>query len=214
MDTAPTQFPVKVTVRLFASYREITGQKEIHLDLPAGTTLRALVSHVGQTHPRLRPFEDSMLVAVNQEFSDLAVKLQEGDEIALMPPVSGGMGTFVRLQADPIDTAELLASVRDVTAGGVVLFLGSVRSDPGVTSLEYEVYESMAVKKLIELRDLAVKKFGLTAMSIVHRRGNVGLGEDAVAIAASSPHRQEAFAAAQWVMDEVKRIVPIWKSGR
>lgn len=198
-------------MRLFATYREVTGRKEIDLELPAGTTLQGLLSHVGQTYPRLKGFEDSMLVAVNQEFVDLAVTLKDGDEIALMPPVSGGAGSFVRLQDDPIDTEEVLASVRDNAAGGLVLFLGSVRSDPGVTSLEYEVYESMAAKKLTELRDLAVEKFGLTAMSIVHRRGTMKLGEDAVAIAASSPHRQEAFAAAQWVMDEIKRIVPIWK---
>jgi len=202
---------MKVRVRLFATYREVTGQKDLELDLPDPSTLQDLLSHVGQTYPRLKQFEDSMLVAVNQEFAGLATRLKGGDEVALMPPVSGGADPFVRLQDDVIDTEAVLASVRDTAAGAVVLFLGSVRADPGVGALDYEAYDAMAVKKLTELRDAAAGKFHLTAMSIVHRRGRVPLGEDSVAVAASSPHRAEAFAAAAWVMDEVKRIVPIWK---
>jgi len=203
---------VQVRVLLFATYREVAGKKEMEVELPPGATLQDLLSQVGQTHPRLKAFEDSMLVAVNQEFVGLAATLKEGDEVALLPPVSGGSGPIVRLQVGPIDTEEVLATVRDTAAGAVVLFLGSVRADPGVGSLDYEAYDAMAVKKLTELRDAAVRKFSLTAMSLVHRRGRVPLGEDSVAVAASSPHRAEAFAAASWVMDEVKRIVPIWKS--
>jgi molybdopterin synthase catalytic subunit len=203
---------MKVRVLLFATYREVAGKKELEVELPPGATLQDLLSQVGQTHPRLKPFEDSMLVAVNQEFVDPGTRLKAGDEVALLPPVSGGAGMTVRLQDAPIDTEEVLATVRDTAAGAVVLFLGSVRADPGVESLEYEAYDAMAVKKLTELRDAAVRKFSLTAMSIVHRRGRVPLGEASVAVAASSPHRAGAFAAAAWAMDEVKRIVPIWKT--
>jgi len=205
---------VKVVVRLFATYREVAGEPELHVDLPGGATLADLLSRVFQAHPRLKGFEDTMLVAVNQDFADPATRLEAGDEIALMPPVSGGAGPTVRVQDGAIDVAEVLASVRSTAAGAVVLFLGAVRADPGVESLEYEVYEAMAVKKLMELRDAAVRKFALTAMTVVHRRGRVPLGEDSVVVAASAPHRREAFAAAEWVMDEVKRLVPIWKSER
>jgi len=111
-----------------------------------------------------------------------------------------------------IDVEAVLASVRRDEAGAVVLFLGSVRADPGVAALDYEVYVPMAEKVFSELVDRATSKFHLLGMSIVHRIGRVPVGGDSVAIACSAAHRREAFDACAWAMDEVKRIVPIWKS--
>lgn len=111
-----------------------------------------------------------------------------------------------------IDVEAVLASVRRDEAGAVVLFLGSVRADPGVAALDYEVYVPMAEKVFTELVDRATSKFHLLSMSIVHRIGRVPIGGDSVAIACSAAHRREAFDACAWAMDEVKRIVPIWKS--
>ncbi len=111
-----------------------------------------------------------------------------------------------------IDVGAVVDSVRRRDAGAVVLFLGSVRADEGVAALEYEVYVPMAKKVLAELADHAKEKFHVLDVSVVHRLGRVPLGEDSVAIACSAAHRREAFDACAWVMDEVKRIVPIWKS--
>jgi molybdopterin synthase catalytic subunit len=111
-----------------------------------------------------------------------------------------------------IDVEAVLASVRRDEAGAVVLFLGSVRADPGVAALDYEVYVPMAEKVFAELVDRARSKFHLLDMSIVHRVGRVPVGGDSVAIACSAAHRREAFDACAWAMDEVKRVVPIWKS--
>ena len=111
-----------------------------------------------------------------------------------------------------IDVEAVLASVRRDEAGAVVLFLGSVRADPGVAALDYEVYVPMAEKVFSELVDRATSKFHLLGMSIVHRIGRVPVGGDSVAIACAATHRREAFEACAWAMDEVKRIVPIWKS--
>ncbi len=111
-----------------------------------------------------------------------------------------------------IDVGAVVDSVRRDDAGAVVLFLGSVRADEGVAALEYEVYVPMAKKVLAELADRAKAKFHVLDVSVVHRLGRVPLGQDSVAIACSAAHRREAFDACAWVMDEVKRIVPIWKS--
>ena len=121
---------------------------------------------------------------------------------------------LVTLVHEPIDTARLLAAVADAAAGANVLFLGTTR---GVTegvvtrSLDYEAHEPMALEQLARLRDEAVARHGLSACAIVHRLGSVPVGEASVAIAASAPHRRAAFAAAEWLMEEIKRDVPIWK---
>jgi len=111
-----------------------------------------------------------------------------------------------------IDLEAVVDSVRRDEVGAIVLFVGTVRSDAGVRALDYEVYRPMAIKSLTTLAERAKDKFGLTDMSIVHRLGRVPVGGDSVAIACAAVHRAEAFAACAWVMDEVKRIVPIWKT--
>ena len=111
-----------------------------------------------------------------------------------------------------IDLEAVVDSVRRDDTGAIVLFVGSVRSDDGVRALDYEVYRPMAMKSFAGLVERAKEKFGIREMSIVHRLGRVAVGGDSVAIACASVHRAEAFAACAWVMDEVKRIVPIWKT--
>lgn len=111
-----------------------------------------------------------------------------------------------------IDLEAVVDSVRRDDAGAIVLFVGTVRSDEGVRALDYEVYRPMAVKSLTALAERAKGKFGLRDMSIVHRLGRVPVGGDSVAVACAAVHRAEAFAACAWVMDEAKRIVPIWKT--
>ena len=205
---------VDVTVRFFAAYREVTGLRETRVPVRAGATLGELVDRILDAHPALRRHRESMLLAVNEEFAESAVPLEEGDEVALMPPVSGGGSGHCRIQESRIDAEALLDLVRRPSAGAIVLFLGTVRADPGVEALEYEAYESMAVKKFEQLRSAAKETREVTEMAIVHRTGRLPVGETSVAIACSSPHRQAAFDACAWAMEEVKKIVPIWKTER
>ena len=201
-----------VTVRLFASYRDIAGSGDLKVHLPDGATLRDLLEAVTAEHPRLRGLRDTMLLAVNHEFAEPSARLRDGDEVALMPPVSGGAGGFIEVQRAAIDVEAVVDSVRREDAGAVVLFLGIVRADPGVKALDYEVYRPMALRKMAEIAEGARKRFGVLEMSIVHRLGRVRVGGDSVAIACSAAHRRAAFEACAWAMDEVKKVVPIWKS--
>ena len=118
---------------------------------------------------------------------------------------------MIRIQRSPIDLAAVIDSVRRDEAGAIAVFLGTVRADPDVDALDYEVYKPMAIRTLADLVDVAKAKFSVVAMSIVHRVGRVPVGGDSVAIACAAVHRAEAFAACAWAMDEVKRVVPIWK---
>jgi molybdopterin synthase catalytic subunit len=119
---------------------------------------------------------------------------------------------MIDIRRGRIDLEAVVDSVRHDDLGAIVLFVGSVRSDDGVRALDYEVYRPMAMKSFAALVDRAKEKFGIREMSIVHRLGRVAVGRDSVAIACAAVHRAEAFAACAWVMDEVKRIVPIWKT--
>jgi len=119
---------------------------------------------------------------------------------------------MIEIQRNRIDVDAVVDSVRRSDAGAIVVFLGTVRADPDVRALDYEVYKPMALRTLTELVERAREKFGILEVSIVHRAGRVPVGGDSVVIACAAAHRSEAFAACSWVMDEVKRIVPIWKS--
>ena len=200
-----------VTVKFFATYRTLAGLPETALSLPAGATLSTLLARVFEAYPGLAGHRAEMLLAVNREFADPETKLRPGDEVALLPPVSGG-ADLSRVQAGPIDAAAVLDLVRDPRAGAVVLFLGTVRADPGVKALDYEAYEAMAVKQFDALRSAAKERFGVTEMAVVHRTGRLAVGETSVAVACSAPHRQEAFRACAWAMEELKKIVPVWKT--
>ena len=200
-----------ILVKFFATYREITGLREARVEVPRSATVAALLDRLLAAYPGLAAHRPTMLVAVNQDFAEPGAALHPGDEVAILPPVSGGAG-HCRVQRDPIEPADVLALVRDPAVGAVVLFLGTVRADPGVEALDYEAYEGMAVKKMEALRSAAKERFEVTEVAIAHRTGRLPVGETSVAVACSAPHRQEAFRACEWAMDELKKIVPVWKA--
>lgn len=202
---------MRIQVRLFATYREIVGSRQLAWSVKDGTTAGELVDQVLAKYPRLDGHRPTMLVAVNQSFASSQVALRDGDEVALMPPVSGGAG-LLSVQRKAIDVESVVGSVQRDDAGAVVLFLGTVRSDSGIRALDYEVYRPMALKAMAGIADLAKGKFGALDVSIVHRLGRIAVGRPSVAIAVSAPHRAEAFAACEWAMNQVKQIVPIWKT--
>lgn len=194
-----------VEVQLFAGLRERAGARSVSLELPAGAV-------VGDAMRALGWITDGVpvVMAVNREYADPASLLSEGDELALIPPVSGGaVGVVhVRVTEEPLSVDRLLAVVRDPRAGAVVTFSGVTREVP---ALEYEAYTEMAERKLSEIATAAVERHGLCSAAVEHRLGVVELSEASVVVAVSAPHRAEAFAGGREIIDRLKEQAPIWK---
>jgi MoaE-MoaD fusion protein len=198
--------PVRVTVRLFAGLRERAGTAKQELELPQGARVEDAWSALG-----LGEEPAGLLWAVNQQYVERERPLTEGDEVAVIPPVSGGA---FRLVDGPIDVGAVLDEVADERAGGVASFVGTVRArsrDRNVQYLEYDAYEGMAEKVMAELAESLQSKYELCAVAMTHRVGRVEIGEASVAIAVSAPHRQDALAACKEAIDTLKETVPLWK---
>ena len=198
-----------VRVRLFAMLRERAGTDALEVELPDGATVGdALAS------PQLAAIADDLacVLAVNREYALPATELREGDELALIPPVSGGAPQHptphVALTEAPLSADALAARVRDPRAGALVTFHGVTRD---VDELHYEAYAEMALDALRVIAERAVTEHGLCAAAVEHRVGVVPLSEPSVLVAVSSPHRGEAFAGARAIIDAVKAAAPIWK---
>jgi molybdopterin synthase catalytic subunit len=201
-----------VTVRLFAGLRERAGAERVEVELPEGASVGDLLAAmaatpVGELPPR------SCIVALNREYASPDAIVGESDEVALVPPVSGGAMTesavrLVAISAGPLDLAAVSAAVRDPRAGGVVVFEGVTRE---VEALDYEAYAEMAEAKLRAIGEQVAAAHELCAVALVHRVGRVPLGEPSVIVAASAAHRGEAFAGARALIDRVKSEAPIWK---
>ena len=195
---------MEVSVRLFAGLRELAGSDSLSLQLADGASVAdALTALSGQIDA------SGCLLAVNREYADDDLVLADGDELALIPPVSGGSAqAHVALSDSPLSLDSLLERVRDPRAGAVVSFAGVTRE---VDSLDYEVYAEMALEQMAAIVDAAIERHGLCAAAAEHRVGTVPLSEPSVIVAASAPHRGEAFAGAREIIDELKACAPIWK---
>jgi molybdopterin synthase catalytic subunit len=197
--------PMQVRIRLFAGLRERAGTDEVKLELPEG-------ARVSDALERLHELTAGtpVVMAVNQEYAGADEALSAGDELALIPPVSGGsVGVaHVRVTKAPLKLDALVELVRDPRAGAVVTFMGVTRDVP---SLQYEAYAEMARAKLAEVVTAAIEAHGLCAAAAEHRIGEVPLSETSVAIAVSAPHRAAAFAGARQIIDQIKERAPIWK---
>ena len=197
---------MRVTVRLFAGLRERAGVGERELELAEG-------ARIGDVWAALDLGDEpqGLLYAANQAYVPRERELADGDEVALIPPVSGGA---FRLTEEPIDVGAVVAEAADEGAGAVATFLGTVRRrsrDREVLHLEYEVYEGMAEKIMAQIADSLRAKYDLCAVAITHRVGRVAIGETSVAIAVSAPHREDALAACREAIDTLKVEVPLWK---
>ncbi|HEU4450767.1 MAG TPA: molybdenum cofactor biosynthesis protein MoaE [Gaiellaceae bacterium] len=195
-----------VTVKLFAGLRERAGAGERRLDLPAGARVADVWAPLG-----LGEEPAGLLYAVNKEYAGGERSLAEGDEVALIPPVSGGA---FRLTEEPIDVAAVVAEVADERAGAVATFLGTTRVHSRghtVLHLEYEAYAGMAEKVMEEIAAGLLARYELCRLAMTHRVGRVGIGETSVAIAVSAPHREHALAACKEAIDTLKAEVPLWK---
>jgi MoaE-MoaD fusion protein len=202
---------VEVTVRLFAMLRERAGAPELVLELPEGARVRDALAELSGLAPGL-----PLVMAVNREYADEDDPLAAGDELALIPPVSGGArvaarAPWARVTSEALSLEALSDRVRDPRAGAVVTFQGVTRE---VELLEYEAYEQMALERLAAIAAEAVERHGLCAAAVEHRVGRVRLSEPSVAVAVSAAHRPEAFAGAREIIDRVKAEAPIWKKER
>jgi molybdopterin converting factor subunit 1 len=197
---------MQVTVRLFATLRERAGASELTLDLPDGARVGDALAAVESLAADV-----PLVMAVNRDYADEETALDPGDELALIPPVSGGAveaHPWVRVTEEPLALDALAARVRDPRAGAVVTFQGVTRE---VDKLDYEAYVEMAEERIAAIALEAVERHRLCAAAVEHRVGEVTLSEPSVCVAVSAPHRAEAFAAAREIIDRVKAEAPIWK---
>lgn len=235
---------MRVRVRLFAVQRELAGTREVALELDEGATVEDAWSAVVARVPVLAPGRTSVRFARNGDYAEPATTLADGDEVAFIPPVSGGSagdvdkahraGRILELREDPFPAAivaELEARLATDEDGAVVAFVGRTRISPGtpapgqeeeaarhagraVESLGYEAHETMAIRVLGTIADEIAARFGVERLAIVHRTGDVPLGETSIVVVAASPHRAAAFEAARYAIDETKARAPIWKAER
>jgi MoaE-MoaD fusion protein len=208
---------IDVRVRYFARLRELAGTDVENLvDVPAGETLAELYTRLRRAHPAL-PDRETVRVAVNQEFVDWSAQPSIDDEVAFIPPVSGGahaVGVLFELTIDPLDARRLEAAVAHKGAGAICTFTGIVRDSSrgrSVTHLDYEAYAEMATAQMRKIGDEIAEQWPEARVAMAHRTGRLEIGEASVVVAVSCPHRAEAIAACKWGIDRLKESVPIWK---
>ena len=207
---------MNVRVRLFASYREAAGVGQILLELPSGATVRDAIAEISRRYPLVAEIRQ-LVIAKNRDYVGLEETMSDGDELALIPPVSGGAvtaGDRILVTAARLSVDAAIDAVRGPDVGGIVVFLGTVRDQSRgrrVRHLEYEAYAEMAEAKMREIAQALETAHAPIRVAMHHRVGDLAIGDIAVVIVAAAPHRDAAFTAARAAIDELKRVVPIWK---
>jgi molybdopterin converting factor subunit 1 len=210
---------MRVRVLFFGQLKDIVGVAQEDAELSDGARVEDLFERYGRRFPKLAEFRASVAASVNQEYAAWRAPLESGDEVAFLPPVSGGQQTAVsgdifQLVREAIHTPEIVEGLKAPEDGALVVFDGFVRNNfkgRRTLYLEYEAYESMALRKLREIGAHMREKFSVHRVAIVHRLGRLEIGETSVLIAVSSAHRAAAFEACRYGIDTLKRTVPIWK---
>jgi molybdopterin synthase catalytic subunit len=219
---------MRITVLFFGMLKDLVGRSQEELDLPEGARLETVFDHYASQFPNLRQMAGSVVIARNQEFADPEAPVEEGDEVALMPPVSGGSsdaspwiaaadrlpGAFYALTRQPIDVRALAARLLAGEDGALLTFEGVVRNHSGgrrTLYLDYECYIPLALKKMEEIGADILRTHAVRAVAMVHRLGRLEIGEASVAIVVASAHRKPAYEASLKAINRLKRLVPIWK---
>jgi MoaE-MoaD fusion protein len=202
-------------VLFFGLAHDAPGFEQAETEVAEGESLGTLWNRYKEQFPRLAELAESVLVAVNETAADLSTPLKDGDEVAILPPVSGGAaGNVYRLIKEAIPTQELCVELSAPGDGAVVVFEGIVRNYSGgrrTLFLEYEAYESMALRAMEAIGEEAKKKFAIDRVGMIHRTGHIEIGEVSVAVVVTAPHRAAAFEACRYAIDQLKLRVPIWK---
>ena len=215
---------MRVRVLFFGMLRDLVGQASEESDFPSGADLRAVFDRYADRYPRVRELASSIVVARNREFAGLSTPVADGDEIAFLPPVSGGAcgpleirtetGHYFALTHSAINTHGVVARIQTGGDGAVVTFEGVVRNNTKgrpTLCLDYECYESMAIEMLAKIGCEIAASHAITHIAMVHRLGRMLVGEASVVVIVSAPHRRAAFDAALEGINRLKKLVPIWK---
>lgn len=213
---------MRIRVLLFGQLKDIVGQREEILDMEPGAKLTSLVARYADRFPKFQALAGSIACSVNQEYAAASAVLRDGDEVALLPPVSGGKeaatgelrSAHCAIVRQPIDLREIKEDMEDPGDGAALLFEGVVRDNSRgrrTLYLDYEAYESMALNEMEKLAEAALERFSVRDVALIHRLGRLAIGETSVVIAVGSPHRAAAFEACRWLIDTLKKTVPIWK---
>jgi len=210
-----------VTIKLFGLLKTLaSNQTDLSLSLNGGRRVKDLVAILEEKHPQIGELihKKKVLVSVNQEIAHEETEVKDGDEVALLPPFAGGADDtmLVRVQREnfSVDAEIDRVRTRSTRIGGISVFLGTARDHSGghdVSAITFEYYEGMAQKKLREIRERALKDFDVLEVLILHRYGEIQIGENIVLIVVGAEHRADAFRACKWCIDELKQITPIWK---
>lgn len=211
---------MRVRVLFFGVLKDLVGKPVDEIDLPDGASVRDVLARYESLIPRLRDSLPSLALAVNQQYSAPDTKLKAHDEVALLPPVSGGLPEtelqrhFASIVREVIDSQKIVADLKRGEDGAALVFEGVVRNQTRgrkTLYLDYEAYQEMALAQMESLAKQALQQFGIRDVAIVHRLGRLEIGETSVLIAVASAHRAAAFDACRWLIDTLKRTVPIWK---
>jgi molybdopterin converting factor subunit 1 len=208
---------IAVRARLFARLREQAGTDAANVEVPAGSTVADVYDAVKHTHPGLQADQSVVRAALNQEFAGWDAVVADGDEVAFIPPVSGGahaVGVLFELTTRPLDARRMETAVAHAGAGAICTFTGIVRDSSrgrSVTHLEYEAYSEMATAQMRKIAEEIADRWPEARVAMAHRTGRLEIGEPSVVVSVSSPHRAEAIAACKWGIDRLKETVPIWK---
>jgi molybdopterin converting factor subunit 1 len=209
----------KMQVRLlfFATLKDIVGARQLQLDLPSGSTIGDLLTLLESSYPRFKDYRPVLLTAINEDYVDKNARINEGDEVAIFPPVSGGeahANPMVVITRDPIDAQKVARELLRGEDGAICVFEGVVRNNSKgkrTLHLVYEAYESMAFKKLEEIGEFVRQAWDIDRIALIHRLGHMDIGETSVAVIVTSAHRRAAFDACHYAIDKLKKVVPIWK---
>jgi molybdopterin synthase catalytic subunit len=204
---------MRIRIRLFAVLREKAGVDEVYLDVEDGSTAADAARILMTQHPEIRPMADIALFAVNTEYVDANFPLSENDELALIPPVSGGIRR-AHVTADALDTKAITQSIHKSEYGAVVTFEGVVREENLGREVAYLVYDAYVPMVEAEMERIAIEaeqKWGSMGVSMSHRTGRLEIGEVSIVVAVSTGHRKESFESCRYIVDQIKARVPIWK---
>ncbi len=208
---------IAVRARLFARLREQAGTDAVSVEVRPGSTVADVYDALRKSHPALEANRESVRAAVNQEFAEWGAIVSDGDEVAFIPPVSGGahaVGVLFELTTEPLDARRMEAAVAHKGAGAICTFTGIVRDSSrgrSVTHLEYEAYAEMANAEMRKIAGEIEERWPEARVAMAHRTGRLEIGEASVVVSVSCPHRAEAIDACRWGIDRLKESVPIWK---
>ncbi|MGB2695127.1 MAG: molybdenum cofactor biosynthesis protein MoaE [Dehalococcoidia bacterium] len=206
---------MNVKVRLYAGLSELLGARSVTLEVADAATAADLRDQLSREYPAVSPFLHTLVCAIDEEFVPWEQGLHDGDDVALIPPVSGGSDEVIAgVTSEPLDPQRLTEAVRKDESGAVVLFHGVARNHSEgrrVRALEYDAYPEMAEKKLRQVLEEVRSRWPVTGIGVLHRTGRLEIGEASLLVAVSSAHRKEAFEACHYAVDRIKQVVPIWK---